>query len=296
MGNYTIKKTSAERIFDISNITLLSIAGLVTLLPIIYVLAGSLSDKYALINMKVTLWPIGLQFENYKMVLKNDVFWNSFKNTIIIVFTGTTLNMLMTVLTAYPLSKGYLKGRKYFMLMIVITMVFSAPMIPTYLVVKQLGLIDTLGALIIPGALSSFNLILCLTFFKSIPEELFEAARIDGMPEIQILWKIAIPVSLPMIVTLTMFYAVGHWNAYSAAIIYITKQTLKPLQVFLYTLISQYNSAGMDNLDSAVMNSELTPEGLKMATIMVATIPIVIVYPFIQKYFIKGAMLGSVKE
>lgn len=296
MSEYIIKKSMAEKVFDTFNMIFLTLFGFITLMPLIYVVAGSVSDKYALINMKVYLWPVGFQMENYKMVFNNQIFWNSFKNTVLIVIMGTTINMVMTVLTAYPLSKSYLQGRKYFMLMVVISMVFTAPMIPTYLVIKQLHLINTFGALVIPGALSSFNMILCMTFFRSIPEDLFEAARIDGMPEYKILWEIAVPVSLPMIMTLILFYAVGNWNSYYAAIMYISKQNLRPLQAFIYTLISQYNSAGMENLSIAEVNTDLTPEGLKMATIIVATVPIVLVYPFIQRYFISGVMIGSIKE
>jgi putative aldouronate transport system permease protein len=291
-----IKQTTGERIFDVFNIILLSLFGLTTVAPFVHILAASLSDKHALINMEVSFWPVKPQLDNYAMVLNNKMFWNSYKVTIILVVSATLIHMFMTVITAYPLSKSYLPGRKYFMLMVVFSMIFNAPMIPAYLVVKQLHLIDTLWALIIPGAVSSFNMILCLTYFKSIPEELFEAARIDGMPEFQILCKIALPISKPMIVTLILFYTVGTWNSYYGALMYITKQSLKPLQVFMYNLIAQSSYNGMDEVQQKELVSNITPDGLKMAAIMIASLPILLVYPFIQKFFIKGVMIGSLKE
>jgi len=295
--SYKIRKSTGEKIFDAFNIVFMIIIGLLTLLPLVHVLAGSLSDKIPLINMEVYLWPKGFQLLNYEMVLDNQLFWISFRNTLIIVVVGTTINMIMTLLTAYPLSKSYLKGRKKFLLIVLISMIFVAPQIPTYLVVRQLGMVNTLWSLMIPNAMSSFNMILCMTYFRSIPEELFEAARIDGMPEFKILWKIAVPVSMPMVVTLIIFYSVGHWNSFYYAMLYITKQKLRPLQAYMYTLMSQFTSAGMENF-SATESSifDVTPEGLKMATIIVATVPILIIYPFLQKYFIKGVMIGSIKE
>lgn len=291
-----IKQSTGERVFDIFNIAFLALFALATLAPFLHILAASFSDKHALVNMQVTFWPIKPQFDNYDMVLNNKMFWNSYKITIILVVLGTVIQMFMTLITAYPLSKRYLPGRKYFMLAIVFTMIFHAPMIPSYLVIKQLHLIDTLWALIIPGALSSFNMILCITYFKSIPDELFEAARIDGMPEFQILWKIALPISKPIIVTLILFYAVGTWNSYYGGLMFITKQSLKPLQVFMYNLIAQSSYNGMDEVQQRELVSNITPDGLKMAAIIVASLPIITVYPFIQKYFIKGAMIGSLKE
>jgi putative aldouronate transport system permease protein len=297
MSDTSIKRSFGEKVFDICNTVFLITLGILTLFPILHVLAGSFSDKIPLINMQVTIWPKGFQLLNYEMVLNNKLFWTSFKNTLIIVFVGSAINMTLTVMTAYPLSKAYLKGRKHIILMILITMIFAAPQIPSYLIVRQLKMVNTLWALMIPNALSSFNMILCMTYFRSIPEELFEAARIDGMPEWKILFQIAVPVSIPMIVTLILFYSVGHWNSFYNAMLYISKQNLRPLQAYMYTLMSQFNAAGMENFSAAETTaSDVTPEGLKMATIIVATTPIVVIYPFIQKYFIKGVMIGSIKE
>lgn len=296
MNYIKVGRKPGEKAFDVFNAIFLILIGAITLFPVLHVLAGSVSDKNALIHSKVMLLPVGFQTVNYKLVLSNNLFWNCFKNTLFIVFTGTSLNILLTVLTAYPLSKMYLKGRRLFMVLVVISMIFVPPMIPSYLVVKQLKMINTLWSLIIPSAMSSFNMILCLTFFKTIPEELYEAARIDGMPEFKILWKITIPLSVPIMATLILFYAVGNWNAYAASLMYITKPNLRPLQAYLYTLISTYDTSGMQNITVLETSSDVTPEGLKMATVIVATLPIVVLYPFLQKYFIKGVMLGSLKD
>ncbi|RAV01455.1 carbohydrate ABC transporter permease [Paenibacillus sp. YN15] len=289
-----IKQTMGEKVFDFSNIVFLFILCLVVLIPIVHIVAGSFSSTNALIHSRVKLWPVDFNLDNYTQVMKNSSFWTSFRITVFIALVGTLINLLLTVLMAYPLSKSGLRGRKVFMLVIVFTMIFSAPLIPTYLVVKSIGLVNTLWALIIPSAISMFNMILCLTFFKSLPEELFEAARVDGMSEYSILFKIAVPLSLPILVTLTLYYSVHHWNSYFSAMIYITKPELRPLQLYLYSMIAQGNT---NDMASTIMEEmDTSPEGLKMATIVVATVPIMLIYPFVQKHFIKGAMLGSLKE
>ncbi|QNK57912.1 carbohydrate ABC transporter permease [Paenibacillus sp. PAMC21692] len=289
-----IKQSLGEKTFDIGNILFLALMCIIVLIPLLHIIAGSFSSTNALIHSQVKLWPVEFNFDNYGQVLNNSFFWNSFRVTIFITVVGTIINLLLTVLMAYPLSKSGLRGRKIVVLIIVFTMIFSAPLIPTYLVVKSLGLINTLWALIIPSAISMFNVILCLTFFKSLPEELFEAARVDGMSEYGILFKIVVPLSVPILVTLTLYYAVHHWNSYFSAMIYITKPDLRPLQLYLYSMIAQGNT---NDVSSNIMEElDTSPEGLKMATIIVATVPIMFIYPFIQKHFIKGTMLGSLKE
>lgn len=292
----SIKRAPGEKVFDIFNTVFLLILGMLTLSPFLYVVAASLSEKEALVTMRVFLWPVGLQWDNYRMIIANSTFWNSYKNSLIIVSASTTLQMLLTVLTAYPFSKNYLPGRKVFMVMVIVTLIFVPPMIPAYLVVRHLGLINTMWAMILPGAMGTFNMILCMSFFRTIPEELFEAARIDGMPEHKILFRIAIPVSMQMIVTLILFYAVGNWNAYYAAIVYVNKPSLRPLSAYLYNMVAQYSGMGMENVQEEMLVTQNTPEGIKMATIVVATLPIILVYPFIQRFFIKGVMIGSLKE
>lgn len=290
-----IRRSGGERLFDIANIVILSLACITVIIPILHVLASSLSSTSALIHAKVSLWPVDLNFENYDAVLNNNQFWRSFGVSAFVVVVGTLVNMIVTILMAYPLSKNYLRGRNIIMLLIVFTMIFYPPMIPVYLVVKWLGIINTVWALIIPAALAQFNLLICLTFFRSLPEELFEAARVDGMSETRMVWHIAVPLSKPIMMTLGLFYAVYHWNNYYSALLYVTKVDLKPLQLYLYNIIAK---SEMNEMLSNVSEttSSLSPQGLQMATIIVATVPIVLIYPFIQRHFIKGALIGSIKE
>ena len=291
-----IKQSFGEKVFDIFNIIALLFVCALILLPLAHVVAGSLSETNALIHAKVTLWPVGFNLDNYILVFKNTTFWQSFLVTLFITFVGTTINMLLTIFTGYPLSKGFLKGRKYFMLFIIFTMIFSAPMIPSYLLVKELGLLNSVWSLIVPGAVAAFNLILCITFFRGLPEELFEAARVDGMNEYRVVAQIAMPLSMPIIVTLALFYAVSHWNNYYSALLYITDPELRPLQLYLYNLLAQHDTSDTLAHMSSTITYDISPQGLQYATIIVATIPIVAIYPFIQKHFIKGAMIGSLKE
>ncbi|RAU91463.1 carbohydrate ABC transporter permease [Paenibacillus sp. YN15] len=290
-----IRKSPAEKTFEIANILFLLVMCAVMLIPILHVVAGSLSSKNALTHSLVGIWPVEWTMENYKVVFTNTTFWRAFSVSVFLVIAGTLVNILMTVITAYPLAKTGLKGRRAVMLFIIFTMIFSAPLIPSFLVVKALGLLNTIWALIIPSALSAFNMILCLTFFRSLPEELFEAARVDGMNEYRILFRIAIPLSVPILVTLLLFYAVGHWNSYYSAMLYISNAALRPLQLYLYSIVAQASMADLSgSAEDAMM--DLSPQGLQMATIIVATVPIVLIYPFIQRHFIKGALIGSLKE
>lgn len=291
-----IKQSIGERIFDVCNIIILSLASIAVLIPVLHVIAGSFSSTNALIHSKVFLWPVEFNLDNYILVLQNDVFWNSFKVSVFIVVVGTALNMVLTLLTSYPLSKRYLRGRNIFILYIVFTMIFQAPMIPVYILIKNLGLLNSIWALIIPPALNAFNLMICITFLRSLPEELFEAARVDGMSEYKILWRIAAPLSMPIIVTLLLFYAVMHWNSYFSALIYITDRRLYPLQLYLYNLLAEANTLDNFRNVSTMVTWDTSPQGLQMATIVVATAPIVMIYPFLQKHFIKGALIGSLKE
>lgn len=289
------RPTVGERSFDAVNLLVLLAACASVLIPFIYILASSLSAPAALIRGEVTFWPIGFNLDNYKTVMTNPVFWRSFGVTLFIVAVGTAVNMGMTVITGYPLSKQGLKGKHVVLMIIVFTMIFQAPLIPTYLIVKTFGLLNTVWAMIVPAALSAFNLLICITFFRSLPEELFEAARVDGMNEYRILLRIAVPLSKPIMFTLMLFYAVAHWNNYYSALLFINDADLRPLQLYLFNLIAQFN---MNETLSNVVEQQatLSPQGLQMATILVATVPILLVYPFIQKHFIKGALIGSIKE
>lgn len=229
----------------------------------------------------------------YKEILKRSQIWLAMRTTVVVTIMGTALSLLLTVCAAYALSRDYLPGRKLFTGFILFTMYFGGGMIPTFLVVKQVGLYDSIGALFIPQAVNVFNFIVMRTFFRELPRELEEAARIDGASDIQTLIKIILPLSLPIIATIGLFYAVGYWNGYFDALLYIQNPDKYTLQLRLRSLLfgdELNNSANLEGVGTQVMT-----QSLKMATVAVSTIPILIVYPWLQKYFVKGVMVGSVK-
>ncbi|OAS22101.1 carbohydrate ABC transporter permease [Paenibacillus oryzisoli] len=290
-----IRKSFGEKVFDVSNVSFLILITVAAMLPILYVIAGSFSSSNALIHNRVFLWPVEATFDNFKLVANNSTFWKAGWMTVQIVVIGTTVNMVLTMITAYPLSKMDLKGRKYFMLLIIFTMIFSAPIIPSYLLVKNLYLLNSIWALILPGAISAFNMILCITFFRTVPDDLFDAARVDGMSEYGMVWRIVLPLSMPIVMTLLLFYAVGHWNNYFGPLLFINDRNKQTLQMYLYSLIANGDS---DSTAGAAAEGgiKLSPVAIQMATIVLATVPVVLIYPFLQKHFVKGALLGSVKE
>lgn len=290
-----MKRSIGEKLFDWINIFALFLISAIVIIPILHVVAGSFSSTYALTHSMVRLWPVELNINNYEMVVRNSLFWNAFRNTLIVVFVGTSINLFLTVITGYPLSKRGLRGKKAIMLFIIFTMIFTAPIIPTYLVVKNLGMLNSLWGLMIPSAISAFNLILCITFFRNLPDELFDSAKVDGLSEYGIVWRIAVPLSAPIMVTLLLFYAVGHWNNYYAPLMYISDARLRTLQLYLYLLVAQSNMNDALTASGAYDIMDTSPQGLQLATIVTATVPIVVVYPFLQRHFIKGALLGSVK-
>ncbi|MDF2923242.1 MAG: binding-protein-dependent transport system inner rane component [Paenibacillaceae bacterium] len=267
---------------------------LTCLFPFIHMLAVSLSDQQSIITMKVSVLPRGFQTLSYQTILQDPNFFRSFSNTVYVTLVGTAINLAMTIITAYPLIKRKVKIRSLVMKLIVFTMLFHGGTIPAYLLMRELGLVNSLWALILPGAISTFNLIIMRTFFMGIPKELEEAAIIDGCNELQILLKIYIPLSLAVIATLGLFYAVAHWNSYMNALIYLNDVKLYTLQVKLKQLLIDDQigqSAGMD----ADTRSTVVQESLKAAVIIVSTLPILVVYPWIQKYFVKGVMIGAIK-
>ncbi|KRE68899.1 carbohydrate ABC transporter permease [Paenibacillus sp. Soil750] len=290
-----IRKSFGEKVFDVSNVSFLILITVAAMLPILYVIAGSFSSSNALIHNRVILWPVEATLDNFKLVANNSTFWKAGWMTVQIVVIGTMVNMVLTMITAYPLSKMDLKGRKFFMLLIIFTMIFSAPIIPSYLLVKNLFLLNSIWALILPGAISAFNMILCMTFFRTVPDDLFDAARVDGMSEYGMVWRIVVPLSMPIVMTLLLFYAVGHWNNYFGPLLFINDRNKQTLQMYLYSLIANGDS---DSTAGAAAEGgiKLSPVAIQMATIVLATVPVVLIYPFLQKHFVKGALLGSVKE
>ncbi|MCR2048048.1 carbohydrate ABC transporter permease [Acetatifactor muris] len=270
-------------------ITLLAFA---CLYPFLNVLACSLSGYNPVLSGKVTFYPIDFTIEAYKQILGRTTIWTAMRTTVLITLLGTALSLVLTILAAYGLSIQDLPGRRVMTGFILFTMYFGGGMIPTFLVVKGVGLYNTLGALFIPQSISVFNFIVMRTFFRELPDSLQDAARIDGASYMQVLFKIVLPLSLAVIATIGLFYAVGYWNSYFDALIYIQDGDKYTLQLRLRNMLfgSELGNAADDVGGTVVM-----PQSLKMATVAVSTIPILIVYPWLQKYFVKGVMLGSVK-
>ncbi len=289
-----IKGTSPSRlIFDIINFIVLTLVAMVTLYPFLYVLAASLSKDIFILQGKIGIIPMGFDLSAYKLVLGNKYIPIAYKNTIIYTVFGTIVNMLFTTFAAFALSRKRLPGKSFFMFLIAFTMLFSGGLIPEFMVVRNLGLLNTIWAMCIPSAISTMNLIILRTFFQNIPAELEEAALIDGANEILILFRVIIPVSIPAITTISLFYAVNHWNDFFDAMIYLSDKNKFPLQLLLRDIVI---AGEVDELAGSGADVEIqVRESVKYSTIMIATIPIVCVYPFIQKYFVKGVMIGSIK-
>ncbi|KRE58019.1 carbohydrate ABC transporter permease [Paenibacillus sp. Soil750] len=271
----------------------LILISLIMVLPILNIIAQSFSGPVALSAGKVVLWPVQFTVDNYVTVLKQIAIWRAFSVSVIITVFGTLISLIMTASLAYPLSRNEYRERKYILLLVLITMIFHAPLIPNYLLVRNLGLLDSLWALMLPGAISAFNLFVMRSFFLSIPGELIESARIDGAGEIRTIWSIILPLSKPAMATMSIIYSVALWNNYSNALYFINNRALFPLQVKLREFVVT-DSSDLANTAGDIAN--LSPEGLKMAVIVIATIPIMLVYPFLQKHFIKGMLIGSIKS
>jgi putative aldouronate transport system permease protein len=284
-----------NRLFDIGNYIFMVLLCLVCVLPFIHILAVSLSENAPSMGGFVTFWPIGFNLENYKKILGADAFQSSFLISIERTLLGTAINMTLLVLAAYPLSKTAqeFKGRTIFMWIFLFAMLFNGGLIPTFLIVRGLGLMDTIWALVLPGGIQVFSLFLMMNFFREVPKELEEAAIIDGASYWKILLNIFLPISLPALATLTLFAAVGHWNAWFDGAIYMTHSENYPLQTFLRTIVVQLDLSrlGIDPRDL----SQLSNRSLKAAQIFVTIVPILVVYPFLQRYFIAGIKLGAIK-
>lgn len=284
-----------DKIFLVIVYTLIMFVVIITLYPFIYILSASLSNQDAVIKGEVWLFPKGFSLDAYKIVLKTKEVWVSYYNTIWYVVVGTLFSVFLTTITAYPLSRKKFAGRNVIMMILAFTMFFGGGLVPTYLLVRSLHLINTRWALIIPGALSTWNIIIMRTFFEGIPESLFEAAIIDGCNEVKILYKIVLALSMPVIAVMILFNAVGQWNAYFGALIYLNDQKLYPLQMILRKILIQYDSTDMIKNGADIDKIRVVGESVRYATIIVSTLPILCVYPFLQKYFVKGVMIGAIK-
>lgn len=286
-------RTISGRIFGFFNYLALSIIAIVTVLPFLHVVAGSFTTSAELAVKRFVLIPTEWSIEAYRFIFSTNTIFKAMSVSIGVTFFGTLFSMLVTALMAYGLARRDLDGRRYIMFMVVFTMLFSGGLIPSFLVVKELGLIDKYAALIIPSTISAFNLIILKNFFQNIPDGLEESAKIDGCSDFGILFRIVLPLSMPAIATLSLFYAVTYWNTYLSAILYLNDSAKWPIQVLLRQIVVL--ASGLEyspELDASVPPPEQT---VKMAVIVVATLPILCVYPFLQKHFAKGALLGSIK-
>jgi putative aldouronate transport system permease protein len=289
-----IRKPLGERIFDVANISLMIIIAISILYPFWNLLIQSFNDGFTNVN-ELRLWPARFTTYNYQYVLENKYIWSGYRETLIRVVAGTALSLLATIFGAYATSKKYLPLRKFFTLMIVIPMFFSGGLIPSYLWNVQLGLRNTRWVLILPGLISSYNLIVMRNFFQGIPIDMEESARIDGANNIRILFSIYLPVSLAVIATVTLWVMVGHWNSWFDATIYINKAELYPLQVVLRRILLEGTQQLMDISPNMEDAQAASPDNVKAATVFVCMLPIMCLYPFLQKYFVKGTLVGAIK-
>ena len=292
MKNMSVSKKKTINWGTVINYLLLTILVVICFYPFLNVVAYSFSSNRAVLSGTVTFFPIEMQLDAYKEIVHRGQIWTAMRVTILVTLLGTALGLILTIFAAYALSKDKLKGRKWISGMILFTMYFNGGIIPTFLVIKNLGMYDQLTSLYIPSAVNVFNFIVMRTFFREIPKSLEEAAYLDGATDVQILFKIVLPLSMPIIATIGLFYAVYYWNDYFNALIYIQSPEKYTLQLRLRSLLfaGELGAAGNEGLAQQVM-----AESLKMACIVVGTVPILAVYPWLQKYFVKGVMLGSVK-
>jgi multiple sugar transport system permease protein/putative aldouronate transport system permease protein len=297
MATYVTKDSGVDRAFTITNYTILFIFLLLVAYPIVYVVSASFSSPSAVTSGEVWLWPVDFTMQGYEAVFKSDRIWIGFRNSLFYAVVGTLVNVVMTILAAYPLSRNDFAGRNIIMFLFVFTMLFGGGLIPTYLVVRDTNLLNTVWAMIIPGALGVYNMIITVTFFKqTIPDELLEAAQIDGVTDFRFVRDVVIPLSGPIIAVNALFYGIAHWNAFFNALIYLTNPDLFPLQLVLRDVLVQDNidPAAMQDIDAAMERQQLA-RVLKYALIVVATVPVLAIYPFVQKHFVKGVLIGSLK-
>lgn len=289
-----MKKSFGEHIFDSINYILLILIMILCAYPMLYIFNSSISDPEQLLaSRSLMLIPEGLSFEAYSKVFQNPKIYSGYLNTLFYVIVGTALNLVMTTLAAYALSRPDLYGRSFFMKLITFTMFFSGGMIPTFLLVQNLGLLDTRWAMILPAAINTFNFIIMRTNFMNIPLGLIESAKIDGANDFKILLRIVVPLSKPILAVMTLYYAVDHWNDFMGPLLYLRSQELYPIQIVLRDILLSNSTEAMG---SANDTGFAIGENIKYATIIISTLPILMIYPFIQKYFVQGALIGAIKE
>lgn len=293
----TRRRTKGDIVFDLINNTLLFLILLSVIYPLYFIVIASFSDPVAVGSGDVLLKPMGITFEGYRRIFKDSSIWMGYKNSLLYAVLGTVLNIVLTMMLSYPLSRKDFSGRKALMLFLMITMYFSGGLIPTYLIVKKLGLVNNWLIMIILGAVSVYNVIITRSFIQgNIPEELYEAASIDGCSHFKYFAKIILPLSKPIIAVLVLYYGVSHWNQFFSAMIYLRNEKLYPLQLILRSILVKNQSQEMMMQEAGNMAEEqLMADLIKYGVIIVASLPVLAIYPFLQKYFVKGVMIGAVK-
>ena len=286
-------RSRSEKVLEAFAMVIMGIAALVCLIPCLHVASKAVSAGNAVTGGQIKFWPVGFQLETVTFILKDTFFLNSMLNTVIVTVFGTIISMLVTIMTAYPLSKPNLKGRKFILLLYIFSMLFYGGMVPAFMVVKTLGILDTYAALILPFAIVQFNMLVVKNYMEGLPESIEESAKLDGAGYFTILFKIICPMSLPVIATVSLLYAVNYWNNYFHALLYTSSPSMKTLQLFLHDtmyaaedLIEKLMSRNAENVST---------EGIRSAAVVLSIIPIIAVYPFVQRFFVTGITIGSVK-
>lgn len=294
---FSKRRSKEDLIFDIFNFGILAIITIMVLYPLYFMMIASISDPNFVANGKVILLPKNITIEGYKKILEYKAIWTGYGNTIIYSVVGAVISVILTITFAYPLSRKDFWGRQFFMIIVLITMFFNGGMIPTYLVVRKLGMINTIWAMVLPNAVTAFNIIITRTFLNiTIPDELREAAAIDGCSDLVFFIKIVVPLSKPIIAVLALFTIVGQWNGFFDALLYLTKEQSYPLQLILRNILIQSQSVNQLTESAATIAAQQRQaELMKYGVIIVSSLPLLVLYPFLQKYFAKGVMVGSVK-
>lgn len=295
-GPVGVYRSPGSIAFDVLNYLVIGLAAFTTVLPIVYIIFNSFATELELQTRPMFIIPYTVSLDAYRYIFASSKLIRSFGNSVFITFFGTLINLTATVTMAYPLSKKYLRGRNVILNIVIFSMFFSGGMIPGYIVVSSwLGLRGTYWAILLPGAISAYNMMIVRNFFKGIPQELEESARLDGCNDLSALLRIVLPLSMPVLATFGLFYAVGHWNSYFPAMIYLTDEKKYPLQLILRNIIvtAEASAGDMSLMDPSFV--EPPKQSVKMAVIVVATVPIMCVYPFLQRYFVKGVMVGALK-
>jgi putative aldouronate transport system permease protein len=289
-------ETRSDKVFNWFIVCTLCLVTIIVLYPIWYSIIASFSDPTKVLNGEIRLLPQGFNWQGYESVLENERIWLGYRNSLVYTLIGVAINLVMTVLAAYPLSRVDLKGRNAMMMIALFTMFFSGGLIPQYLVVKSMHLDNSLWALVLPTAINTYNLIVMRTFFQnSIPTELYEASHMDGASNTRILLSIVLPLSKPILAVMLLFYSVEHWNSYFNAMIYLSDKKLHTLPLILREIIIQSSAQDMTGTDPNATERMLQAESIKYSSIILASLPMLIMYPFIQRFFVKGVMIGAVK-